>query len=281
MLALQAQLDSLVAHMELSNEMSTSPGGSSDPALPKEGTALDPVVSASLPLNDATTNNATLSTGNVLTEVVANTSKRSTRRFYGPTSPDYSLNAAAIKLRLAQAPLGDPAIPEETNPSLEDDQIDDDDDERAFAQEGDDCGVQARLAKTRLRQCLVQLPRLIARNEALRLLNVYHDVIGRLHPILDPRRLARQAEACYVNQPKSMSDGAILQEDTILIVFLALSIALAAESVSQSTVGKTLYKSVEHLIKLKLASDVSSLDHVLIALLAVCVPILFSTRCRC
>ncbi|KAJ6279570.1 hypothetical protein J3E71DRAFT_393591 [Bipolaris maydis] len=256
-LALQAQLDSLVTHMELSNELHTSP----NPALEGLSSALPPSRDAQINANPTSTLNAP-------TAAVANTSKPSTRRFYGPTSPDYSLNAAAIKLRMAQAPPGGPTIPEETNPSLEDDQIDDDDERTLVQDEVHGSGVQERLAKTRLRQCLAQLPWLIARNDALRLLNVYHNVIGCLHPILDPKRLVEQAEACYVFHSKPTSDASILHEDTILILYLALSIALAAEPASQSHIGKTLYKGVEHLIKLKLASEVSSLDHVLIALLA-------------
>ncbi|EUC28755.1 hypothetical protein COCCADRAFT_30046 [Bipolaris zeicola 26-R-13] len=272
-LALQAQLDSLVTHMELSNELHTSPVVAIDPALPRQSaaprqnTALEGSGSAIPPSRDAQINANPTSTSDAPTVAVANTSKPSTRRFYGPTSPDYSLNAATIKLRLAQAPPGGPTITEETNPSLEDDQTDDD--ERTLIQdESHGSAVQERLAKTRLRQCLAQLPWLIARNDALRLLNVYHNVIGRLHPILDPKRLVEQAEACYVFHSKPTSDASILHEDTILILYLALSIALAAEPASQSHVGKTLYKGVEHLIKLKLASEVSSLDHVLIALLA-------------
>jgi hypothetical protein len=270
-LALQAQLDSLVTHMELSNELHTSSGVAIDPALPRQSAALEGLGPAVPPPRDAQVNTNATSTHNAPTVAVANTSKPSTRRFYGPTSPDYSLNAATIKLRLAQAPPGGPTIPEETNPSLEDDHTDDD--ERTLIQdEGHGSGVQERLAKTRLRQCLAQLPWLIAKNDALRLLNVYHEVIGRLHPILDPKRLVEQAEACYVFHSKPTSDASILHEDTILILYLALSIALAAEPVSQSYVGKTLYKGVEHLVKLKLASEVSSLDHVLIALLAVSLP---------
>lgn len=276
-LALQAQLDSLVTHMELSNELHTSPVVAIDPALPRQSaaprqnTVLEGSGSAIPPSRDAQINANPTSTSDAPTVAVANTSKPSTRRFYGPTSPDYSLNAATIKLRLAQAPPGGPTITEETNPSLEDDQTDDD--ERTLIQdESHGSAVQERLAKTRLRQCLAQLPWLIARNDALRLLNVYHNVIGRLHPILDPKRLVEQAEACYVFHSKPTSDASILHEDTILILYLALSIALAAEPASQSHVGKTLYKGVEHLIKLKLASEVSSLDHVLIALLAVSLP---------
>jgi hypothetical protein len=102
---------------------------------------------------------------------------------------------------------------------------------------------------------------------------VYHDAVGCLHPVLDPNWLVEQAEACYAYHTKSASDALILHEGIVLILFLALSIAVAADSVSQSYVGKTLYKSVEQLIKLKLASEVSSLEHVLIALLAVCFPL--------
>lgn len=270
-LALQAQLDSLVAHVESSNEIYISPGVPVDPALPKQGTSLDALASAILPPSNAQVQSAAIPTANAPAAAIANTSKQATRRFYGPTSPDYSLNAAAIKLRQAQSHPGASTVQEETNPSLGDDHTDDDD--RTLVQESHGSVVQARLATTRLRQCIAQLPRFIARNETLRLLNVYHDAVGFLHPILNPKWLAEQAEACYADNNKSTSDTSILHEDTILILFLAISIALAAESVSQSYVGKTLYENVEHLIKLKLASEVSSPDHVLIALLAVYFPL--------
>ena len=125
-LALQAQLDSLVTHMELSNEIHISPGVAIDPALPRQSAAREGLGSAIPPPRETQINVNPTSTPNPPTVAVANMSKPSTRRFYGPTSPDYSLNAATIKLRLAQAPTGGPTVPEETNPSLEDDHTDDD-----------------------------------------------------------------------------------------------------------------------------------------------------------
>jgi hypothetical protein len=317
MLALQAQLDNIAAHMESCNDAHVSPDAHVLPDAPIHASfperitrrnalttilpAHDALMSSSatmpsviIPTTDAT---ATVAASTIATPAVAapavatpavtapavtapaisvvapaaaSPPKNVTRRFCGPTSPDYSLNAAEIKLRQAQAPPGGTSLIEENNPSLDDDHSDED--QHNLVQGGHGSGAQSRATSARLRQCLVQLPRLLARNETLRLLNVYQEVIGHLHPILNFQGLIEQAEASYMPHRRSPSDPLTIQDDTILILFLALAIALAAETGSQSYVGMTLYKSVEHLIKLKLASEVSSLDHVLIALLAVWPP---------
>lgn len=275
-LALQAQLDSLVAHVESCNETHPGPAASLDATVPNLSSSLDGLPSTMVTLNDAHVSSTVASSTGVPAAAVANTSKHTTRRYYGPTSPDYSLNAAEIQLRQAQAPPGSTVIEEETNPSLEDDYIDDD--EHTLVEEGHGSSVQARLADTRLRQCAAQLPRLISKSETLRLLNVYHDVVGRLHPILDPKCVVEQAEACYTLNNRSAPKVTALREENFLILYLVLSIALSAEAASPMYVGKALYKSVENLIKLHLACEVSTLDHVLIALLAVCHPFLIDNE---
>lgn len=271
-MALQAQLDSLVAHVESCHDANTSPGVAVDHSLHRPSISLDGQITVP-PLNDSIVHSAPINATNVATNVArpatsaGSPSKNGTRRFCGPTSPDYSLNVAEIKLRQVQGSSAGAAIAEDTNPSLEDDE--EDDDERPTAQEGQGSNVQGWLTTNRLRQCIMQLPRLLAKHETLRLLNVYQEVMGQLHPIVDLKRLIDLAEACYNQNPKIAPDWSILQENTVLILFLALIIGLTAETVSQSYVAKTLYKSIEHLVKLKLASEVSSVDQVLVALLAV------------
>ncbi|KAH8707127.1 hypothetical protein GQ44DRAFT_777517 [Phaeosphaeriaceae sp. PMI808] len=268
-LALQAQLDSLVAHVESCNDTQNAPNGfngHNGPSPPRSTISLDAISSTLPPHESLISSTAPAPTATATSAAAASPPKNATRRFCGPTSPDYSLNAAEIKLRQTQLSIGGTVFAEETNPSLEDDLSEGD--QYNLIQDGHSSNVPSSFSTTRLRQCLAQLPRLLARNETLRLLNVYHDIVGQLHPILDLKRLIQQAEACYTNNRRSLSEPCIIQDNTVIILFLALAIALSAETVSQSYIGKTIYKSVEHLIKLKLASEVSSLDHVLIALLA-------------
>lgn len=266
--ALQGQLDSLVAHIETTSDAHSLPAVAAHSRRLHQSIDLDASASGPLPHDSSIPSVA----------AVPKSVKHATRRFHGPTSPDYSLNAAEIKLRRAQSPPGGTALQHENNPSLEDEQTDED--EYRLVPEDDGFGIQSRLTTTRLRQHLLQLQRLLPKDEMIRLSNVYQGVIGHLHPVLDIKGLIERAKACYMqagtdHDPTRAFDASSTQENTILILFLVLAIALCAETVSQSYVGKTLYKSVQYLIKVKLASEVSCSDHVVIAFLTVCHLILF------
>ncbi|PVI02993.1 hypothetical protein DM02DRAFT_726784 [Periconia macrospinosa] len=259
-IALQGQVDSLIARMEASSQPQAPPDIAH---IPRRNPSIDapPVI---VDDDDVVVPPAT--TGSNGPTVVA-------RHFHGPTSPDYSLKAAEIKLRKSQetAPGANPSPPHDINPSLEDEQTDEDDE--SLMVENDGLNTQSWHAATRLRQCLAQLSRILTKNKALRLLNVYHDVIGNLHPFVDINHLKEQVEALYIRPGTDKAatrtfERMCTQENTVLILFLVLSIALSAETVSQSITGKTLYQGVQHLVKLKIASEVSNLDDVEVVLLA-------------
>jgi hypothetical protein len=218
--------------------------------------------------SDVRFSNLTSTVPLIIPPPAANCSKRTTHRFHGPVSPDYSLNAAEIKIRQSQHPAAGSS--EKTNPSVEDDETDDE--EPVLYPEANNNRPNPRRQSTHMQE-LLQWPLLLSKREAVRLLDVYQEVIGDLHPIVDTKRLVEQVEICYalagMEQDPRHGEGSIIDENT-LILCLALSIAFAAETVTQSRTGKTLYNSLQNIIKIRVASRVTSLKHVIITLLLVC-----------
>lgn len=125
-----------------------------------------------------------------------------------------------------------------------------------------------------LRNSLLQFQTLIPKKEALRLIRVYKEVIGELHPIVDCDRLAEQTEGWY-NWPGAGSSGmkggddSMSDEDSLLILNLVLSITLCAESGCHSENARSLYKNCRGTINIFLAMPVTGLRHVLLTLLMV------------
>ncbi|RYP14187.1 hypothetical protein DL765_006548 [Monosporascus sp. GIB2] len=194
--------------------------------------------------------------------------KHSSPAFYGPTSPDYSLNAAQIKmLNTRQQPTGSrmqkiPSLNE--NLSDEEDQSGDLDDdlEHAGAQDA------TRLVPPRE---LLQFRNLLPKSEAVRLLNVYQEVIGELHPICNVECLTEQLNRWY-NWPSSAQglrrrSELAAEENSLLILGLALAVALSAESVSRSEVARTLYSGYKDIAQGRLTASVTTNSDVIITLM--------------
>lgn len=290
--ALQAQLDSLVAHVQSNGDAQLPLDTSVVSSLPRNSIAYDNLPatfqSSTIVVPASTTNllnsghNSSISAPppvgaqNPVTHIPNNASpsagspsKNVTRKFFGPTSPDFSLNAAEIKLRQAHGARGALSPEDETNPSLEDEHSEDEQCGHGADMPG--TNSHTTLTNHRLRQCVSQLPRFLAKHDTLRLIDVFQDVVGNLHPVLKSKRIIEEAEACYAaRNSRSIAEPKEIEENATLLLFLTLAIALTAESVSQSIVGQTLYRSIEPLVKMKLTTEVCSPDDVLVALLVVC-----------
>jgi hypothetical protein len=125
-----------------------------------------------------------------------------------------------------------------------------------------------------LRQSLFQFRTLLSKRDSLRLIRVYEDVIGDMHPLLDTDRLAEQAEGWY-NWPAAGSsdakdgDNALLEDQSLLVLNLVLCIALCAEAGCRSETARGLYRSCLNMIGTMLAAPVNGLQHVVLVMLVV------------
>lgn len=194
--------------------------------------------------------------------------------FCGPTSPDYSLNVA--QMRMGQGKYSTASgIGWNGSPSLDGSQHSEDG-IRPTSLEEDGWAALDPSVRRSLRHSLLQFQTLLSKREALRLIRVYKEVVGELHPFVDCDRLAEQTEGWY-NWPGAGSSGAKggddswSDEDGLLILNLVLSIALCAESGCQSEDARNLHKNCRGVINILLAVPVTGLRHVLLTLLVVCV----------
>lgn len=194
--------------------------------------------------------------------------------FCGPTSPDYSLNVA--QMRMGQGEYSTTTgIGSQLSPSLEGSQHGEDGSRPTSPEEDGWAALDPSLRRT-LRQSLLKFQTLLPKREALRLIRVYKEVVGELHPIVDCDRLAEQTEGWY-NWPGAGLSGTgtkggndpMSDEDSLLILNLVLSIALCAESGCQSEDARSLYKNCRGIINILLAVPVTGLRHVLLTLLVV------------
>lgn len=200
--------------------------------------------------------------------------------FCGPTSPDYSLNVA--QMRMGQGNYSTTAgLGWHVSPSLDGIQHGEDGTRLTSPEEDGWAALDPSLRRS-LRHSLLRFQALIPKREALRLIRVYNDVVGELHPIVDCDRLAEQTEGWYNWPGDGLSgsgtkggDDSLSDEDSLLILNLVLSITLCAESGCQSEDARSLYKNCRGIINILLAIPVTGLRHVLITLLVV--GVLFSS----
>lgn len=192
--------------------------------------------------------------------------------FCGPTSPDYSLNVA--QMRMGQGKYSTTSgVAWHVSPSLDGSQHSEEGIRLTSPEEDGWAAVDPSLRRS-LRHSLLQFQTLLPKREALRLIRVYKEVVGELHPFVDCDRLAEQTEGWY-NWPGTGSssakggDDSLSDEDGLLILNLVLSIALCAESGCQSEDARSLHKNCRGVINILLAVPVTGLRHVLLTLLVV------------
>lgn len=263
--SMQGQLNALVAHMKMSGEMFSS----DTTRRPRDVGVQRGLPSSEPPAMIGFSNNSTLSP---TTDSGSNSrpSRRAMNVFCGPTSPEYSLNAAQRKMQY-EAMSG--VKPGQTiAPSIDDEQFDDEQDQQCSQASESPMYIQ-RPSEQTYQAALLRFRNMIPISEAVRLLRVYHNVIGELHPICDIEHLIKQTETYY---KRSNSETSILaspnipiDEDDLLMVNLAITIALSAESGTSLDAGKTIYDNCSEIIKSKLASPAADTKHVAIVLLVV------------
>ncbi|KAL6244791.1 hypothetical protein RBB50_008319 [Rhinocladiella similis] len=260
---MQGQLNALVAHMKMSGEMFST----ESTRKPRDVGVQRGVHSSEPPAMIGFSNGSTLSP---TTDSGSNSrpSRRAMNVFCGPTSPEYSLNAAQRKMQydaMTGAKAGQTMAP-----SIDDDRFDDEQDQRSSQASESPMYVQ-RPSEQIYQAALLRFRNTIPSSEAVRLLRVYHNVIGELHPICDIEHLIKQTEIYYRRSDSEMSimasQNTPIDEDDLLMVNLAISIALSAESGSSSEAGKTIYDNCSEIIKSKLVSPTPDIKNVTIVLL--------------
>ncbi|PIA90520.1 hypothetical protein CB0940_11045 [Cercospora beticola] len=123
--------------------------------------------------------------------------------------------------------------------------------------------------------CLVELPLRIPLVEALRLIDMYEQLVGERYPLLEVACLKEKAETWYAwavgfsagtdDPPKSCP----LDEDDSLITLLVICITLAAEVAFAKPIdSEELYYTLEKSIQSRTLSPVSSMKDIIIILLA-------------
>lgn len=211
---------------------------------------------------------------------VGNTARTLIQRFHGPTSPDYSLNMAQIRLRQhsfstrSQRPL---------LASINDETVsgDETDCENGY---GSSISGESWHSRHRAKQSGLQHFRsIMSLQDAVRLLLVYQEVVGDFHPLVDLNDLISQVRAWYADldatssgRQDSFVQSAILESDeNSLLIHLALAIALRAESTSStSDIETKLQNRFQDALNAKLAFPASGIKDVVAVLLAVNAPTL-------
>ncbi|KAH0422033.1 fungal specific transcription factor domain-containing protein [Colletotrichum camelliae] len=196
----------------------------------------------------------------------------SRRRYCGPTSPDYSLNVAQIRMKQGSFSHQSrrPRLP-----SIEDSQSDDggsDDGSGYDFHDGSSSQDPDRSLKT-----LIGFTRHLTKCQATQLMSTYQEVFGDFHPILDIRNLVSQLERLYqLNAHTYTADlsmnsgfGELIDESSVLIINLVLSIALCAEPTQHPSVdvSREIYSYCRQNIETRLISSVPHVNNAVIAIL--------------
>ncbi|KAK0383882.1 hypothetical protein NLU13_7974 [Sarocladium strictum] len=203
------------------------------------------------------------------------TAKRTKLPFYGPTSPEFSLIAAKNKLSQEKDQSRNPAGETRGASSLCEDMSDEEDHESAVL---DDSGYGSPPKPNGAHQPspgLLHFTNVMSKTEAIRLLSVYQEIIGEIHPICDIESLTSQLDRwfgwlnCTTKWDSASRPNFDMVQDTdeLLILNLALTTAMSAEAVSRSSLAKQLYEGFKHIVLAKLVAPVNTEKDVAITLM--------------
>lgn len=192
--------------------------------------------------------------------------------FCGPTSPDYSLNVAQMKM--GQGKFSDPGLDMRMSPSLDGSPPSKGPSHLTNPAE-QSWALPDQAMRQSLGKDLFRFRTLLSKRDAVRLIRVYQGSIGELHPIVDCERLIEQTEGWYIwptdglSDPDRGVDDFPSGEHGLVILNLVLSIALCAETGSHSEQAMTLYKSCHGIISHSMAVPAAGIQHVIVMLLVV------------
>ncbi|KAF2212806.1 hypothetical protein CERZMDRAFT_97305 [Cercospora zeae-maydis SCOH1-5] len=190
-------------------------------------------------------------------------------RFFGHMSPDYSFHMARNRLlrdtdgtRDRVARLSIPGIDQDLASGL------------GRLETGLRASSVAGLSFPTFNS-LVEVPLRMTLDEALRLVDVYDQIVGQRNPFVEMTVLKEQTTRWYewaaevVDKINGTPRPCPVDENDSLILLLVISIALAAETSSARTdTCEQIYTRVEESIKMKLVSPVTNMRDIIIILLS-------------
>ncbi|KAI8663161.1 Zn(2)-C6 fungal-type domain-containing protein [Fusarium keratoplasticum] len=181
--------------------------------------------------------------------------------FYGPTSPDYTLNVGQLKLRRNSCP-GPPLQEQQLQlASIDEDAASDTIDDEAAQDERS--SVSPRTVGRQDATPLLTFRSIMGLQEAIQLVHIYQEVVGDLHPVVDIDALIKQAQYWYAD-----SDSGAASCELLMIFNLVLVIALRADPRPNHCHKETLLRdSFEDAVNAKLAAPAYSIKHVTIIFL--------------
>lgn len=191
--------------------------------------------------------------------------KHSSPRYWGATSSDYNLNVVRLCIRPVEPQLGYSCrhrkiawySPDPTPENYEGVEEPSESRQRMSACFCSDCT-----------RCL----RKIGKTRALQLIDVYQEVIGRLHPVVNIEQQKSQLNAIYAlleSVPGARSTHPEIEQDSLDITKMVLAIALLAQTTGQSDIASALYNSVQNRIQDAMTSDAKNIQSVVLTLLVV------------
>lgn len=201
------------------------------------------------------------------------------RPIYGLPSPDNSLNASSQSQSQAEPPRGSFSATQSRHPPHLNVTSDIEFNEVVFAQD------KASAGQTQTPACdasaLLKFRGLMSLKDARRLLGVYQEVIGDLHPIVDIDEVQTRARNCYTDGDSTTWEFftepvEVASEDDLLILNLALLIGLHADATPSKHESESIIReSIQPAISSKLAAPRSTMNGVIIVLLKVIRRLLF------
>uniref|UniRef100_A0A0D2YDH3 Xylanolytic transcriptional activator regulatory domain-containing protein n=1 Tax=Fusarium oxysporum (strain Fo5176) TaxID=660025 RepID=A0A0D2YDH3_FUSOF len=178
--------------------------------------------------------------------------------FYGPTSPDYSMNLVQITLRqlgyLASS-SHQPMLPSVNGNDAVLPPIPHWPSRRHFD-----------------RYQLLQFRSWLSLQEAKDAADTYHRVIGELHPFVNIDRVRRQLESCYSSDTNQSLGGESNQpddDDLIILVLMLAVVAQVSKDTLLATMASVLHSNFMPSANAAITSSTTSIKQVTIALLLV------------
>lgn len=114
--------------------------------------------------------------------------------------------------------------------------------------------------------------RLLTRDEALRLVDLYEEVVGHLHPLFNQKRFKSQVEAVYTgieSHHAKIEHQSKIDSDTLDNIKVALAIPLLALGIGNGDIGTSLYANVQEKVQNAVFAPIKSVKKIVLLLLAV------------
>ncbi|KAF3065672.1 hypothetical protein CFAM422_009540 [Trichoderma lentiforme] len=190
--------------------------------------------------------------------------KHSSPRYWGATSSDYTLNVVRFCIRPVESHMTSSCRHQKIACYSPDPAPDN------YEGVEEPSGLRKRTSPCFCSDCTRCL-RKLGKIRALQLIDVYQEVIGHLHPVVDIEQQKSQVNTIYAlleSAQETSSTHPDIEQDSLDITKIVLSIALLAQTTGQSKIASALYNSVQNRIQDAMTSDTKNIQSVVLTLLA-------------